>query len=146
MGRSTVARVSVVLLRRGADEALSAGADPAASPLLAARAAQLVDGASRASLAESLERLLRSLDEDPARLRVIPHRAAVRADAAQISDVAWRLRHPPVYAQGVAMVRLLLSDGTGALYCDRTGAALAIELRCISDAVDGCFNWASRPI
>lgn len=112
------------------DRALIAGADPVGSPLLAARATALMDRPMRRRVAAHLERLARSDREARSRTRVLPFRRAVRANAQELLALAALLRSStPVYARGVAMLRRLVTDGTGAAYTDRDGRALAEQLR-----------------
>ncbi len=105
-------------VRAGAlNESLIAGADPAASRLLAARAMQLTSTRSRASLASGVDRLLWSAQAPVGRWRVRPHREAVCANASALGGLASLLvSTSPLYARGVAMLERLLTDGTGAVY------------------------------
>ena len=110
------------------DDQLIAGADPARSPVLAARAARLTSERSRASIAGGLQRLAQSAGESAGRMRLRPWRAAVLADEAALRSLAERLQGAePVYARGVARLERLLTDGNGPVF--RGGAAaLAVEL------------------
>jgi hypothetical protein len=112
------------------DRALIEGADPAATPQLAASAARLTTRSMRIRIADHLERLVRSEHEPRSRTRVLPFRGAVRANADELRALAALLRgSTPVYARGVAMLRRRATDGTGPAYTDRSGAALARRLR-----------------
>jgi hypothetical protein len=124
--------------RAGAlNEALVAGCDPAVSRVLAARALQLTSARSRASLAEGLDRLLRSAQAAPSRWRVRPQRDAVCANASALGELASLLASAsPLYARGVAALELLLSDGTGAAYRG-DGEALASRLEECRAAMTG---------
>jgi hypothetical protein len=102
---------------RWLDRQLIAGADPARSPMLAARACRLASEDNRASLALSLERLMINADEPPNLWGVSPHRRAVGLVAGELTDVAALLRdRRPLYARGIAMLGRLVSDGTGPAY------------------------------
>jgi hypothetical protein len=116
-------------VRSGAlDRALIAGADPAASMQLAARASYLTARPTRNALADALEARVRAAEEPVNIWRVASRRAPVRACARTFAELAVRLRAPePLYAGGLAAVSELLSDGTGPLYGNDT-AALAQAL------------------
>ncbi|HEX6521917.1 MAG TPA: hypothetical protein VF070_18205 [Streptosporangiaceae bacterium] len=110
------------------DRALADGADPEENVYLAARAVQLTSAKSRRHLADGLRRALAAGTERssgrtrPAggpiwSTRVPVRRASVAAAAAELAALPGYLLAPgPVPAQGVAMVRELLSDGAGPLY------------------------------
>jgi hypothetical protein len=59
---SLVVRLRARARRPTLDRALAAGADPSASPLLAARAAQLVDPGTRQRIAACLEQFAATVD------------------------------------------------------------------------------------
>jgi hypothetical protein len=125
---------------RGArlDAALASGADPARSPLLAARAAQLTSPRARARLAESLERVIARAQATPGPRRVAPQRSAVLAERDRLEDLAHALRGPrPVYAQGMAMLWRLLTDGTGPLFARRPEEALPALVEAVHTALRG---------
>jgi hypothetical protein len=99
------------------DRALIAGASPTADTRLEVRAAILVSERRRAALAEGLERMLQSGDGATSRWRVRPPRASVRPNASALRELIALLRRSgPLYAQGVAMLGELLSEGTGPAY------------------------------
>jgi hypothetical protein len=126
------------LRRSGLDRELAAGADPASCPLLAARAAQLTDTVRREEIALGLERLMLAADGDPGHLRIVPSRAAVRANRSLLLELAAALRRSiPVYARGVALLEIVLTDGTGPAYTDKGGAALARDLATARTALAG---------
>jgi hypothetical protein len=118
------------LRSRKFDRELGAGADPAGAPALAAHAARLTTKGARSTVAASIERLL---DAHAYRCRlwgVLPFTDALGANESELRELADVLRGPaPVYAQGVAKLRWLLADGTGPVYTDRHGEALAAHLR-----------------
>jgi len=124
------ARVAARVLAGRLDRALIDGADPSTSPLLAARAAMLTSRSTRSELADGLDVLLASAQRPPSRARALPRHASVLANAALLRELAAVLRGPaPLYAQGIARVRRLLTDGTGPMYAGRDGTALERELR-----------------
>ena len=132
------AHLAARILSGRLDKALIAGADPAGSPWLAARAALLTTRATRTELADGLELLLARAQRQPNRRSLIMRHASVLANAELVRELAGTLRGPaPLYARGLAMIHRLLTDGTGPAYASRDGAALARELRRARSAVCG---------
>ncbi len=117
-----VTRLGARIRSHALDRALIAGADPTDSPQLAARAGTLTSRANRLLLASGIERLLQSAQQPPGPTRIVaPRRAAVARHADQLRALASLLRGPtPLYARGIAMVRELLTDGTGPAYYGET--------------------------
>jgi hypothetical protein len=114
---------------RALDHALIAGADPAHSRQLAARARLLTSSRNRAALAAALERLPGLAPTPPSRFRVRPSEHAVAANEERLRELGALLwGDTPVYARGVADVGQLLSDGAGPLFC---GDALTLERRLV---------------
>jgi hypothetical protein len=131
-------RVMARLRRLELDHALAGGADPAAAPLLAARAAQLVSRPSRYRLAAAMERVALMTDAERGRLRTPPRREAVRANRDQLLRLAATLRHGGLlYARGIAVLELILIDGTGPAYTDPRGERLARRLQIAADGLSG---------
>ncbi|MGZ4243931.1 MAG: hypothetical protein ACXVSE_06545 [Solirubrobacteraceae bacterium] len=111
------------------DRALADGTDPAGSPLLAARAAQLVGRANRYRLAAALEHLALTADAPPRPFRTAPRRGAVEANRAALMELAATLRAGGLlYARGVAILELVMIDGSGPAYSDAHGEGLARQL------------------
>jgi hypothetical protein len=130
LGPSAAVRIAARLHRSKLDRALSDGADPAESPLIAARAVQLAGSATRARIADGLESLARSAEAPPGRVRVLPPRAAMLANRSELLGLAELLRRDrPLYARGVAALEVLVTDGTGPAYTDRRGDVLARRLQ-----------------
>jgi hypothetical protein len=124
------ARIAARLFATRLDGALIAGADPASSPRLSARAAVLTRPATRAELADGLDRVVASAQQPPSTHRVMPRHSTVLANAPLLREMAHDLRGPePLYAHGIAMVRRLLTDGTSPMYTSRDGTSLERELR-----------------
>lgn len=120
------------------DRALAAGGDPAESALLAARAEQLLRPAERRRLAAVLEHVTTGAVSDRRRSGTPPLREAIRSNRHELLRLAAVLRDDgPLYAGGVAILELAIIDGTGPAYTDRTGAALARQLRRASVALAG---------
>ncbi len=127
---SVGARVAARLRRGSLDRALTEGADPAASPLIAARATQLCGASTRARIADGLERLARSPDRPRNRARITPWAAAMLANRSALLELAGMLRaRGPLYARGVAPLAIIVTDGAGPAYTDRHGDVLARQLQ-----------------
>jgi hypothetical protein len=126
--------IAMRLRSRSLDDSLIAGADPGVSTDLAARAARLTSSAMRREVADGLERLATST---PARrLTLVPFRRSVAVNATELRALAIRLRGPSaVRAPGIAILRRLLTDGTGPAYTDRTGESLAARLHDAREAI-----------
>jgi hypothetical protein len=124
--------------RLALDQALADGADPASSPLLAARAAQLVRRPARVRLAAALERVALGADAPSGLLRTAPRRGAVAANRARLIELAATLRRGgPLYARGIAILELVLIDGTGPAYTDARGEGLARQLELAGASLGG---------
>lgn len=114
---SRAARLIARLRHASLDRELIAGADPASSPQLAARAARLALTRERTHLAEGVERLLSATQGPQRRWWAVSRREPLLANAAELSHLAALLRSStPLYARGVAIVHQLLTDGTGPAY------------------------------
>jgi hypothetical protein len=135
---SLATRVIARARRLELDHALADGADLAAAPLLAARAAQLVSRRNRDRIAAALERVALMVDAERGRLRTPPRRAALRANRGELLRLAERLRQDGVvYARGIAVLELILIDGTGPAYTDPRGEGLARQLQLAADSLNG---------
>ena len=77
-------RIAARLRAHRLDQALMAGADPAASRQLAARAATLTSRRFRSLLASGLDQLVRSARAPAGRSRVRPHRSSTLANAEEL--------------------------------------------------------------
>jgi hypothetical protein len=134
-GRRT--RLAARLWAGTLDRALADGADPADCPRLAARAAQLTSRDARVRMADTVERFVLAA-ELPSWGRVSPARGGVRANRARLLELAARLRDDaPVYARGMAELKLILRDGTGPAYLDRHGEALSRQLAAVFAGLSG---------
>lgn len=135
---SLMTRLGARTRRLDLDRALAKGADPASSPLLAARAAQLVGRANRYRLAAALEHLALTADAPPRLWRTAPRRGAVEANWRQLMDLATTLRQGGLlYARGIAILELVLIDGSGPAYSDARGEGLARQLQLAGAALGG---------
>jgi hypothetical protein len=123
------------------DVQLAAGVSSWRSRLHAARALQITSRRSRRGLAAALDRVIEHADWPQGRINrtavVLPCRISVSAQLPEIRALAVRLRSAePVAAQGIAMLRLLLSDGAGPIYASGRAAALARDLQAIDRSLE----------
>jgi hypothetical protein len=135
---SLAIRVLARIRRWELDHALGDGADPAATPLLTARAAQLVSRGGRHRIAAALERMALMVDAERGPLRTLPSRDAVQANRAEILRLAATLRQGGrLNVRGIAVLELILIDGTGPAYTDPRGEGLGRQLRLAADSLSG---------
>jgi hypothetical protein len=121
------------------DEALAAGADPQADPLIACRADHLVSAAARRRLADGLRSAVeRAALPRPAMAAAPLAFASVRANSGLLLALAARLdSDDPIAARGAAMARQLLTDGGSALYEPANPLRLEDEVESILIALRG---------
>lgn len=120
------------------DRALAAGAGPYAGALIAVRAEQLTSRRSRRRLAGGLARVRRDTADELSGwiAAAAPDRYEVAAAGLEIAVLERRLCDDGrVDAAGVAMLRLLLTDGTSPLYDPVGAGSLARHLRAIAGAL-----------
>ncbi|HEX3825267.1 MAG TPA: hypothetical protein VHV79_12450 [Mycobacteriales bacterium] len=113
-------RVRARLFSASLDRQLADGCSPEANRLLAARAAQLVAPSTCRALSRDLEHLIDQARRPPVftrspraplcRRRILAAEPEVRATLTLLSTPR------PTAVRGVAMVRLLVSDGAGPLF------------------------------
>jgi hypothetical protein len=133
-----IARLGARIRRMGLDHKLADGADPSSSPLLAARACQLVKRSNRHRLAAALEHLALTADAPPRAFGVMPRRRTLQANRSALLELAGRLRSGGLlYARGIAMLELVLIDGTGPTYTDARGEGLARQLELAGASLGG---------
>ena len=123
----------------GLDRALAAGTPPEASVPLALHADRLVRPCNRRQVAGNLDHVLAEVRASgrPGHPAVPLRRQQIIEAQAELAETACRLRNPgPVAAQGVAMLRLLLSDGQGPLYGPGRDEDLTVVLRRCRMALD----------
>ena len=109
----------VRLLAPSLDRKLAAGYSPESHRLLAIRARTLVAPATRRALAQTLEEAVERarLPRQPGDRRIPLCDDRIMAAEFDLRDMISWLRVPlPLPARGVAMVTMLLRDGTGPLY------------------------------
>jgi hypothetical protein len=144
-------RLAAAMMSFTLDRALAAGARPESSRLLAVRAQTLVCPGVRESTARGLRRVLAAAGT--ARTTgSVGHRGAIRpgvpissarvaAAAGDLGELADRLvAAVPVPARGVALARVLLTDGAGPLYSSR-GGDLGGYARAAAAALDPLAGW-----
>jgi hypothetical protein len=120
------------------DHALADGADPSSSPLLAARAGQLVRRPNRYRLAAALEHLALTADAPLTLFGAMPRRRAMQANRWRLLALASTLRKSGLlYARGIAILELVLIDGTGPAYTDAHGEGLARQLELAGASLGG---------
>jgi hypothetical protein len=112
-------RVAARLFASVLDIQLAAGRSPESTHLLAARAHQLASPTTRRELANNWEHLLDRANRAPVAPspRVPLVRESIKNSEAELHEMLTKLAAPlPVSARGVAMVQVLLTDGTGPLF------------------------------
>jgi hypothetical protein len=133
------ARLLAVWRAAELDRQLAAGTAPGASAELALRARVITGPRSRRQVADGLLRARRA-----ARNKVPGLSAAIRPNADEVlaarvvlSAIDRRLRAPePVTARGLAMLRMLLTDGASPLYAPRERGALGSQLRAVAAVLE----------
>jgi RecJ-like exonuclease len=130
---STLLVTRVRLHAHRLDAEIADGADPMATGERAARAAQLLQPRMRHALAAGLRRAVLDARRTACVRSSAVHvaRSAVCACASSLLELAAELGDAGVHPRGIALTRLLLSDGTGPLYCARTEE----ELRAAVDEI-----------
>jgi hypothetical protein len=120
-------RLACRLEGRRLDVQLACGASPDGSAALSLRARSLIGMRERRMLARTLERLLSDArcSDHPYRSVVPVCRMGVLRCQAALEELGARLTRPgPVDARGVALLRLLLTDGSSPLYSSLDDGAL----------------------
>jgi hypothetical protein len=123
---SLVERLATRLRSTTLDRQLARGTRPEASVSLALRAQALVRPAARQRLAHGLQAVLAEATHRRRRMAAVPVRGgSVREAQPELEALVDRLSAPaPLPAAGVALVRLLLVDGSGPLYRRSSGLEL----------------------
>lgn len=123
-------RVLAAVRCKALDRQLADGADPADSPALNVRAAQLTQPPVRERIATALERWATASTGTPRRFEARPPDAAIARNQHELRELAALLRgRAPLYVSGIARLRLVIVNGTGLAYTDPTGEGLARELK-----------------
>ncbi len=94
--------------------------------------------ANRYRLATALERLALTADRPPTRFGAMPRRRAMEANRFALLGLAATLRRGGLlYARGIAILELVLIDGTGPAYTDARGEGLARQLELAGATMGG---------
>jgi hypothetical protein len=122
VAQATIEHMGATRVRERADRLLLAGRP--LPPELAWRERELTGAQERAALADSLRRLVKSLEREVVLTAQVVNRPAARAQRPRLTALADRLARleSPVHVRGILLVRKLLRDGGSPLY-DRTRAA-----------------------
>ncbi|MFZ0172947.1 MAG: hypothetical protein WAL04_14785 [Acidimicrobiales bacterium] len=132
-------RLVVRLRAARIDQELSEGASPESTVALALRAQRLAAPESRRKLARDLEGIAAHADPgvELRPLRISLCRARIREAAAELGAVSDRLLSSgPVAARGVAKLEVLLADGCGPLYQQRSREDLRVRLTEVLEALE----------
>ena len=140
-GRRWRIRLRLIASWRAAelDRQLAAGASPNDGALLSIRGELLTSRRHRARVAAGLARALRDAEATTHGFSaaVRPDRREVIAARVVLATLDHRLRATePVTPQGVALLDLLLTDGTGPLYRPTERGALGSRLRAAAAALE----------
>jgi len=142
---TTRCRVKAAVLADRLDRMLAEGIEPESDVLLAIRAERLVAIRTRHDLARTIGRLVRAATEPEhplSRASSMAVLSRVREVQPELEDLIDRLLAPvPVPARGMALVRLLLRDGTGPLFRYESHADLRRQVRCACTALDPAQDW-----
>ena len=125
-------RLLVRLRRTSLDRELALGADPCTNPQLACRAGELCRPGLRRRLGADVERAVDAVGVPaPLLTASIPlDRYSISACEPSLLGLAEDLRSDrPVYARGVALTRLLLTDGDSPIYAPSKPWRLAAAAR-----------------
>lgn len=137
-------RVRAQLTARRLDRDLAMGFSPDADVLHALRARALVRPRQRRLMARCLAR---AVEEAEGTARYSPGavptaRARVLAAVGELRRLAELLLAPaPLPARGLAMVSILVSDGSGPLYFDRSADDLRARALQAIEALDPLATW-----
>jgi hypothetical protein len=121
------------------DDELARGVAPEASVALLLRARRLIAPSTRVALAREIDGILREALSGYVWVvsRVTPRRREVLDAAEELDALAHRLVAPgPVAADGVARVRLLLTDGCGPLYFHGASEGLRTVVAAALDSLE----------
>jgi hypothetical protein len=136
-GRLDRAHARLLALRHAGelDRQLGAGVNPQTSGALTLRAERITRRRSRTSLANGLAGALHSAQHATPGLtsEVRPQAPELIAASSVLADLDQRLRDPePVNPQGVALLRVLLTDAASALYQPSDPGAPVNRLRTVA--------------
>jgi len=112
------------------DREVIAGVVPIPGSPLEVHLARLTSVREREGVARAFRQVVNTVNTNSRALMRVPMLSNQISQCRDvIDDITMRLHSPrPVHPEGMARLRMLLSDGTGPLYCDG-GASLEAELR-----------------
>lgn len=126
---SLVARMAARVFAARYDAQIEAGAVPAPGSSVEAHALRLASLQERFHLANSLIHLLNGLPDRAAVDLFTVRSRRIEENRELVEELIVRLQSlRPVGVKGMARLRMLIADGTGALYCEGSGS-LAAELK-----------------
>jgi hypothetical protein len=138
--RSLPLQLSVAIHRDALTRGLATGMYPAASPELLLRAAQLSSPHHRRQLAKTWRRTVKEARQPAlsfAYTTLIQRRAVIEADDAIRALIARLNSNEPVAAQGMAILYLLMTDGSSSpLYLRAEPGTLRRQLIMATEAMD----------
>lgn len=127
------------------DRTLAAGVRPECDVLLALRAQRLACIGTRRELAMSVQRLIDASQQTSRTLSPVASMAVLSRVATTRPELESLVEHlvapVPVSARGVALVRLMLRDGSGPLYRFESKGDLAAMVRSTIAALDPTRDW-----
>jgi hypothetical protein len=121
------------------DRELAAGLSPRAGSVVERRAVQLTGTRNRRRISAGLARVLRDCVRDPLTFTAVvnPDRHEVQAARAVLTAISLRLAEDrPVHPRGMAMLQVLLTDGSGPLYEPVGAGSLGSHLRAAAAALE----------
>lgn len=135
-----IGRLLVRLRGSALDQALAEGADPDSRPAYSLRAAALITPRSRRSLARQIRATINAagLPRSPRCTAVVPVRSReIMRERDLLEELADLLEgSDPVEPRGVACVAMLLHDGAGPLYHERSRRSLRSALEDAHEFLD----------
>ncbi len=139
----TAERLRARIHRWRLDTAIAGGACPDSAPALSLRANELIGRRSRGRLSRAIQRLLRRSNRSlhPIHDPVPICWQKVRSARPALEQLAAHLSGPdPVDARGVAMVQIILSDGSGPLFSRPCADDLEPALEAAIEALEPRFE------
>jgi hypothetical protein len=130
------------------DRRLAEGTSPSASPVLAIHAERITGQRERSRVADGLARARRDAHTASPGFSaaVRPQASEVRAAHIVLETLERRLRAPEqVTPRGVALLRVLLTNGASPLYRPVEPGALGSDLRAAAAALEGVAELDGRP-
>ena len=108
------------------DRDLAAGADPMQTDELSLRVGQLRSAETRTSFACALRGAVETAYKPPTLPSSLIRRREIQANGALLLELSERLAEGPVSIQGLAMVSVLLGDGSSPLFHKHATAPLSV--------------------